>query len=442
MSNFLSQFEEKKYKKDDEIEDLSKSIKKDIKEIIEEEEEVERPRRRVVDVVDHDTEIDTKYNKRRMVLYVSIAAAAIIITIIVITVIMLANRVTVKSFVGSNVSEARTWGVKNNIELEIESIFDLENAENIVISQDKESGKKIQKGSILKLTVSKGADPDELIVFPEFSKMDMSEIQTWINTTKLRNVYISMEFNAEIERNGFIKYEFRKDTVNETNFTRKDSMTIYVSRGEEVLEKNIEVPDFKDKTRMEVENWAKTNSVQVKYTESGSESVMEGLVISQSIAAGTKIDKTQTMTVTISKGKGVKVPDFSKISKDEAFSFPGLQVNLKKQYSTSVPFGKLISQSIKSGTMLYGEDRNIQVIYSEGRPYMDDITGMSEKDLAAYFYEFSSKGANITYVVEYVDSHEKKGAVVWTSKADEFINMTEEIIVHVSKGNIGEPHEE
>ena len=52
------------------------------------------------------------------------------------------------------------------------------------------------------------------------------------------------------------------------------------------------------------------------------------------------------------------------------------------------------------------------------------------------FYNYTSKGAKISYNVVYVDSSERKGSVVWTSKADEFINMEDSIEVHISKGNL------
>ena len=131
------------------------------------------------------------------------------------------------------------------------------------------------------------------------------------------------------------------------------------------------------------------------------------------------------------------MPDFSTISKNDAAStVPGLQVNVRTQYSTRVAFGGLISQSIRSGTVLFADDAVVQVVYSIGRPFIDDIIGKAERDLAEYFYGFSARGANITYNVTRVDSSERRGTVVWASKNAEPLRMTDHIEIHVSRGNL------
>jgi serine/threonine-protein kinase len=99
-----------------------------------------------------------------------------------------------------------------------------------------------------------------------------------------------------------------------------------------------------------------------------------------------------------------------------------------------VAYGRLISQSVPAGRQLTDDQPKVTVVYSEGRPYIDDLTGKSEKELPAYFYEFTSKGANITYSVDYVDSGEPKGQVVWSSVYSQFVDMTTHVTVRVSKG--------
>lgn len=442
MSDFLSQFEKDKYEHRTHSEQSPKLVveaeHKD--KIIEEDGAINKEQKdnnRAIELVEHETVIDSKYNKRKIVLYISVATTVICLSIIILFVIKFANLVTVKSFTGTSINDAKTWGLKNKIEIEQESEFNLEYNEDMIFFQDKESGKKISKGSILKVKVSKGANPDERIELPDFSTMNLAEVQDWISKNKTTNISIITEFNNDTQKNKFIKKEFKKDIVNESNFTRKDGINIYISKGPEVFEKNIAVPNFKDKSRAEVETWRATNDIQVQYTESGSSETLEGMVISQDIEANTKIAKQDIINIVISKGKGVTVPSFNNISREEAAtSIDGLQISVSMKYSLSVEYGKLISQSVKNGVTLYGEDKKVQVVYSEGKPYIEDLNGRTEKEIAPYFYNYASKGANISYNVKYVDSSQKKGTIVWTSKMEEFIGMNDSIEIHVSKGNI------
>ncbi|MCL1792154.1 MAG: hypothetical protein FWG40_12595, partial [Peptococcaceae bacterium] len=59
-----------------------------------------------------------------------------------------------------------------------------------------------------------------------------------------------------------------------------------------------------------------------------------------------------------------------------------------------------------------------------------------EKELPSYFYEFTGKGANITYSVTYVDSGEPKGQVVSASLYNQYMEMTTHVEIQVSRGNL------
>ena len=101
----------------------------------------------------------------------------------------------------------------------------------------------------------------------------------------------------------------------------------------------------------------------------------------------------------------------------------------------NVSYGKLISQSIKSGTMVKADDNEVTLTYSLGIPYFASLNGTSESELAKIFYEYNQKGVNFTYTIKYVDSEEEKGKIVWSSKSNEFVSMKEYIEIHVSNGS-------
>lgn len=439
MSDFLSQFNKENYDSKNE----KKATNLDTSKLEQEKEDkINKDDSNRIKSTEHDTEVDLKYHKRKIIRYILIAATIIFVSIIILIAFYLLNRVTLKNFVGLNLSEAKTWGLKNDIEIDAEMVYSIEQDENIIISQDKESDSKMQKGSVLFLKVSKGPNQEENLSLPDFTQMMQSQIREWIDKNRAYNISITQEYSEQIEKNHFIKMEFKDTEVNETNYKRKDSLIVYISKGSESNEKNITVSDFKGKSKTDVESWAKTNSITVKYEESGSDDFEKGMVIFQDIAANTKISKSEILTVTVSLGKGLIVPNFANISKDSASTTePNLNIIVKTRYSDTVAYGRLMSQSVKSGTKLYGENKNVEVVYSDGRPYMDNIVGKYEKDLAPYFYDFTTKGANITYTVDFVDSDKEKGMIIWTSKVNEYIDMNTNIHVYISKGNSPVPND-
>ncbi len=422
MNDFLSQFENENYKTDKKNQITNTNSKKENSGIKPDE---------------HEIVIDTNYNKNKTIRYIVVGVVILVICIMIFIAFQIINSVKVLNFVDKDISEAKTWALKNKIELDIQYVFNTNKSINIVISQDVEQNTSIQKGNIITVTVSKGADPDERIKLPDFSTMSTLEIRNWIEENKIYNTSVIQEFSNDIELNKYIKKEYRDIAVDDSNFKRKDYLLIYTSKGKEVAQKNITVPDFINKSKTEVETWANTNSINVIFTEVTSTTVPEGLIISQDILKDTLISKNDNMKFKISIGKSIKVPDFTSITKDSATTAaPELTVKVLSKYSDTIPYGKLISQSVKANTYLSGKTKDVTVIYSEGRPFIDNLVGRLEKDIAQYFYDFNQKGANITYTVKYIDSSKDKGSIVWLSIYNEFVPLTTSIEIHISKGNL------
>ena len=387
---------------------------------------------------EHIVEKDEKYQNRKRVRYGIIGGSAIVGCLLIIFIVRLMNQVEIKDFVGTSISEAKTWALTNQITLEVDEVFDTEHDEFMIIDQSVKANGKLQKGSVLKLTVSKGADPDERIEIPDLETMTLNEVNEWRRSLRLDNITVREEYDDEVEAGQFIKKEFARD-VDEENYHRRDGLVVYMSKGEEVFETNISVPDFKDKSKTEVEKWAKENEIELTIEERASSSVQRDDVISQSIEAGEKIAKRDEMTVVISLGKAVSVPNFANFTSEDATSADqGLPILVQRRYSATVPFGRLISQSLPTGNEIIIDDEmpTITVIYSEGQPYMENLINESEHKIPEYFHNFTSRGANITYTINYVDSNEPKGNIVWMSKHSQFLSMTDHININVSRGNL------
>ncbi|UUI04559.1 PASTA domain-containing protein [Oceanobacillus jeddahense] len=338
---------------------------------------------------EEEVEIDLDYRrkkKRRMWLLIS---GAVLACILIFFIYYMLVHVKVENFVDQPVTDVRAWAEENNVEIELEQEYSMEHDTNHVISQSVPEGDKIKKGKTLQLTSSLGADPEEVIPLVDFSEMSQEEAQIWIEENKAENLQIVTEYSDDIEAGSFIEFTIKDSNIDESEYKRKDSAAVYYSRGEEVFEKNITIPDFTGVSKEEVEKWAETNEIEMTYEEADSDSVEEGNIISQSETADEKIAKRDEMEVVVSAGKAVVVPNFGELNAEEAaMNYPDLHVTVKHAFHADVAYGKLISQSVEADTKLTNKDeKNVTVTYSQGRPYLHDFRGQTEGDLPRLFYE-------------------------------------------------------
>ena len=388
---------------------------------------------------DHTVKKDSTYDKRKIIRYATIALSVITVCLLAFAIFFISNQVVVRDFVGSNIAEARTWGISNRITIEPTEEYSLEYDAGIIMEQSRAPDTRISRGSVLRFTVSKGPNMTEHLELPDFSTMTTAEVREWRQEVRADNAAINEEYNDEVEAGQLIRYEFTSSSVTRENYTRNDGLLIYMSRGVQVFEANIAVPNFFDEPLSAAQEWAREQNVELIVEEGTHNTVEAGNIIEQSAPADSRVARGDEVTVTVSQGMAVTVPNFSNISFEDAAEQPGLEVTVQRRYSANLPFGRLMSQSIAAGTELIGDGHQITVVYSLGRPYISDIRGDLESDLAEYFYGFTSRGANITYSIFYVDSHEPRGTIVRSSHFAQFLSMNAHVNIDVSRGNLRPP---
>ncbi len=117
-------------------------------------------------------------------------------------------------------------------------------------------------------------------------------------------------------------------------------------------------------------------------TESWSEDVAEGLVISSSPAGGESVDHRTEVVLTVSKGREpVAVPDLLGTEYDEASQMLtdlGFQVNRLEDYSDDYAIGTVSAMSPAAGTQLHRGDL-VDLTYCLGSQYVQvpDVKGLS-----------------------------------------------------------------
>lgn len=82
----------------------------------------------------------------------------------------------------------------------------------------------------------------------------------------------------------------------------------------------ITVVDFSTMSTADIENWATTNKVTVKFSEDYSDAVASGSVISQNVEANETVKEGSTIKVVISKGKKPSIEYQNALKKAESYS--------------------------------------------------------------------------------------------------------------------------
>lgn len=381
---------------------------------------------------DNDLEEDTSYLDKQKKKKIITIIVSIIVIIAIVIIIILSKLVKVPNFENGLSTIVTKWGNNNGIEIKEEQEYNNEISEGMVITQSVKSGTKIFKGNQITIIVSKGKNPNEKIKVPDLKTSTATEIKTWKEENELTNVTIKEDYSDTVASGNIISFEFDNVATNETNFTRSDKLTITVSKGK----KSLTMEDFSNKTKADVNKWCSENNFNCNITEEFDKDIESGNVISQSIKKGTQLDENSKITFVISLGEGITIPNYSNISADDSSDVNDkIKVKVRYVYNMSVSYGKLISQSVKSGTIKKADDNEVILTYSLGVPYFSSLNGTSESEVAKVFYEYNQKGVNFTYTIKYVDSEEEKGKIVWSSKSNEFVSMKEYIEIHVSNGS-------
>lgn len=164
-----------------------------------------------------------------------------------------------------------------------------------IISQKPAALEDAEKGSIVKLIISLGTSE---IPIPAVSGMAKEEADTKLSDAGFVNVQHEYEYSDSIEENKVLRVVPSEGT----KAARKDEITVYVSKGKEIV--YCEIPNLVTLTenqaiaKLEAEGLTKG---QVLYEES--DTVEKGCVISQDYTAGAKVEKGTAVSITVSSGK-------------------------------------------------------------------------------------------------------------------------------------------
>lgn len=329
-------------------------------------------------------------------------------------------------FTGKNLSEVLDYTTKNNIT--VEQVY--EYSDNIeeyhIISQNIAPKTLLKDVDELQLTISNGPNYDKEIILPNMVGWNIDDALKTIEENFLNNVEVNYTINEEIERDIIINQNINGQ------MKRSDALILEVSLGSEAALVPVAMIDLKGQTLFEATLWLKRNGIQYQLQYEFSEEVPRNTVISQNEQVGTMIDpKTGQVTLIISKGKEIIVPDIMNMNVDEVIKWitsNNLKVDFIDRYDSTIEAGKIIEASHKQGDVVE-EGTVIKIVTSKGQLRMKEVANLNEFRTWASQY-----GINYQEEYEFNDDVAKGEVIRYSVNFNDVININDIIVVTISNG--------
>lgn len=385
---------------------------------------------------DHMVVKDSGYFKGQILKWGIIGASGIVAAVLFLFGLRAFNSVELVNFTGMAQAAANQWGLANGITIQQAEVFNLDYDASVIFGQNQKAGTFVQRRTVVVVDVSLGADPNEVLDLPIFENMTTAQIMAWRQEMRAASaIQIREEYDESVEAGRFISLDY-PPSVDLERFTRQNSLTVTMSRGPRMFV----MPNFVGRTEEDVKEWAEEFGLAVAFERQADPNSEAGSILQQNLEPRTRFTHGDEIMVTVSVGQPIIVPNFSLMSQEDALELQDLVVIRRDRFSAAVPFGRVISQSFAPGTELLDDNPEVTVVYSLGRPFMENLIGQMESILPRFFFEeFTARGANVTYTVRYVDSYEARGSIVSMSRYGEFLGMNDHVSITVSRGNEAPP---
>ena len=331
--------------------------------------------------------------------YIAIPVAVLAIVAVVVYFFAFSAKIEMPSFVGQTKQEVGQWVKQQGIEasgLIFNEEYNFEFEDGQIISQSIEAGKKVKQDVKLNFVISKGADPEEEIALPDIANMTKDELKAWETENKILKMKITTSFNETVEKDNVISFNVKGCEAD--SFTRGCTLNISVSKGPQPAGV-IRVENFVGKNVEEVKAWAERNKVTLNVVDVFSDEKAVGEVLTQSVKENETLQEKQEFTITVSKGKGVKVPNFASMSNQEVDQWlldNNAVVEVTKRYHDSTKH--IISQSVGTNGMVSSEDPLKIEINLGNTFYLSDVAGSEAVAVGQQYNKLVDFCNNIRYL--------------------------------------------
>lgn len=262
------------------------------------------------------------------------------------------KKVIIPDFKNMSVEDVTSFVIQNKLKIKYLDNYDDTVAIGKIISASHNTGDVVEEGTEITITSSKGQ-----LKMEEFKTV--AEFKDW--ATKYNIKYEEIKENSDTIKEGeIIRFSIPAGQI----IKNGETIQIVISKGAPVV-----VPNFISKSRSQILSECKNLGISVKFVYSGGfNNNPKDTCLSQSVAAGNKVDRGTQITITLSKGPGVTVPNLVSLSKDQIIAkcnSLSLNVTFKTGSYSSTPEGHAVSQSIAAGNKV-NNGTTIVVTLSKG----------------------------------------------------------------------------
>lgn len=239
------------------------------------------------------------------------------------------------------------WLKRNGINYTKQYVYSDDVKRNCVISVSTRQGEKINiENDKLVVLISKG----KAIIVPNILEMGIDEVTKWIIDNNLKIDYED-KYDSSVPLGGILDCNYKEnDEIEEETIIK-----VVTSKGPLKMESFATLNDFR--------SWAEKYKIKYREEYQYNDSVSKGKIIKFSIKTGDIIPNNETITVYISNGKAITIPNFVNKTKTEASKLCN-NLGLKCSYTygsySSTAKDTVTSQSKKSGlTVISGTSINL-----------------------------------------------------------------------------------
>jgi len=244
--------------------------------------------------------------------------------------------------------------------------------EGEIIEQDPKAGTKLKKGDTVSVIVSTG-EAKEQVTVPDVKGIDE---ESAVSHLESRGFKVNKEYSySDTVGSGEV---FAQDPKANTKAGKGDTVTIQISQGGE----RVQVPNVKGSSLADAKSALSSAGLKYNESEEYSDSVSEGNIISQSVAAGEYVTRGSSVTIVVSKGPEskkysyqgkVEAPDNMSVEKAEIALYQSGKDDPIKEYTvTTFPYPFFVNgiEGSEDGTLVitwyYKDDSgNIQTTVDE-----------------------------------------------------------------------------
>lgn len=327
----------------------------------------------------------------------------------------------VLNFYNTPITDVYTWKDKNNII--VNEVYEYSDIipEYYVISQDVSSSTLTKDVKEINLIISKGPDYNKETVVPSFTGWKYNDVIKYLEDNYLNNVEIRFsESNNQVDT---VIYQDGSGTRK-----RNDLIKITFSKGEI---SPIEIIDFTDKSLLYTESWLTKHGFKYEIKYENSETIKKDYVINQSVKNEVKDPSIDTITITVSKGKIIKVPDFSTMDVESINKWimeNNLKITYEEIYDEEISLGDVISSNFEKDAVIE-TGSEVEIVISKGKLEMPKLDNVNDFTIWA-----NENKVDYEIVYDYSTTVLKDDIIKCSHKTGDLIKEDDTVIITISKG--------